>query len=81
MSFGRVGSVCCERADQVRVSSRLAFPFDALMPESLVVDVGGGIGSTSMRLAEAHPGLRFVIQDREAVCALGMEVSFGVVAP
>ena len=64
-----------------KCACRLAFPFDALPPGSLVVDVGGGIGSTSMRLAEAHPGLRFVIQDREAVCALGIEVSFGVVVP
>ncbi len=44
----------------------------------MVVDVGGGIGSTSMLLAHAYSsldedslGLRFVIQDREVVVDMG----------
>jgi hypothetical protein len=38
------------------------------LPEgSLVVDVGGGVGSQSLTLAKHHPQLRFVIQDRESV--------------
>ena len=38
------------------------------LPEgSLVVDVGGGVGSQSLTLAQHHPQLRFVIQDRESV--------------
>lgn len=45
----------------------------ALPPNSLIIDVGGGIGSTSMKLAEGFPELKFVVQDREAVCALGVE--------
>lgn len=45
----------------------------ALPLDSLIIDVGGGVGSTSMKLAEAFPELRFVVQDREAVCALGVE--------
>lgn len=34
---------------------------------ALVVDVGGGVGSVSMTIAENVPHLRFIIQDREAV--------------
>lgn len=38
------------------------------LPEgSLIVDVGGGVGSQSLVLAKHHPQLRFVVQDREAV--------------
>jgi len=38
------------------------------LPEgSLVVDVGGGVGSQSLTLATHYPQLRFVVQDRESV--------------
>ncbi|KAI0245830.1 S-adenosyl-L-methionine-dependent methyltransferase [Lactifluus subvellereus] len=38
------------------------------LPEgSLVVDVGGGVGSQSLTLATHHSHLRFIVQDREAV--------------
>ncbi|KAI0271070.1 hypothetical protein BGY98DRAFT_1189754 [Russula aff. rugulosa BPL654] len=48
-----------------------AFPFPELAEDTLIVDVGGGIGSTTLRLAERFPKLRFIIQDREPVCKLG----------
>lgn len=48
-----------------------AFPFPELAEDALIVDVGGGIGSTTLRLAERFPKLRFIIQDREPVCKLG----------
>ncbi|KAH9006443.1 S-adenosyl-L-methionine-dependent methyltransferase, partial [Lactarius hatsudake] len=48
-----------------------AFPFPDLAEGALVVDVGGGIGSTTLRLAQRFPKLRFIIQDREPVCKLG----------
>ena len=38
------------------------------------MDVGGGIGSTTLRLAQRFPKLRFIIQDREPVCKLGEDV-------
>ncbi|KAJ7653148.1 O-methyltransferase [Mycena polygramma] len=55
------------------------FDWGALPRGSVVVDVGGGIGSTSMLLASAYAevdadgsgGLRFVIQDRPVVVEMG----------
>ncbi|KAH9012303.1 S-adenosyl-L-methionine-dependent methyltransferase [Lactarius hengduanensis] len=43
------------------------YAWEKLPPGSLVVDVGGGVGSQSLTLARRHPDLRFVVQDREAV--------------
>lgn len=39
-----------------------------------MVDVGGGIGSTSLLLAHAFPHLRFLVQDRPQVAAMGETV-------
>ncbi|KZP32128.1 hypothetical protein FIBSPDRAFT_944685 [Athelia psychrophila] len=49
-----------------------AFDWASLAPGSTLVDVGGGVGSASIALA-AHLGtrVRFVVQDRERVCAMG----------
>ncbi|KAI0653625.1 S-adenosyl-L-methionine-dependent methyltransferase [Cubamyces menziesii] len=41
-----------------------AFPWDKLGPDSLLVDVGGGIGSASIPIAQAHPHIRVIIEDR-----------------
>ncbi|KAH9993413.1 O-methyltransferase [Russula vinacea] len=43
------------------------YDWERLPEGSLVVDVGGGVGSQSLTLAQHHPQLRFVIQDRESV--------------
>ncbi len=55
------------------------FDWQLLPRGSIVVDVGGGIGSTSMFLAHAFSnpsdedtlGLRFIIQDRKVVVEMG----------
>ncbi|GBE83628.1 4-O-methyltransferase 1 [Sparassis crispa] len=47
------------------------FPWQTLASGSLVVDVGGGIGSTSMLLARAFSHLKFVVQDRPQVVQMG----------
>jgi sterigmatocystin 8-O-methyltransferase len=39
------------------------FPFNRLQSGSVVVDVGGGKGHNSMRLAHQHPELSFIVQD------------------
>lgn len=52
----------------------VGFPWHKLPDGSVVVDVGGGIGSTSMLLANAFPHLRFVIQDRPPVVEMGTAV-------
>ena len=51
------------------------FDWVGLEEGSLIVDVGGGIGSTSMTLARAFPHLRFCIQDRPRTVKLGEAVS------
>ena len=41
----------------------------------MVVDVGGGVGSTSVVLARAYPHLRFVVEDRKHVVEIAPTVS------
>ncbi len=50
------------------------FPWDKLPADSVIVDVGGGIGSVSVQLAEAYPHLRFIVQDREQTLALAPKI-------
>ncbi len=40
-----------------------AYPWESLPKGSLVVDVGGGVGHIAAAIAQAHPQLRFQIQD------------------
>ena len=40
-----------------------------------MVDVGGGVGSTSVILARAYPHLRFVVEDRKHVVEIAPTVS------
>ncbi|KAI0712846.1 O-methyltransferase [Cerioporus squamosus] len=53
------------------------FPWDELPKDSVVVDVGGGIGSVSVTLSEAYPHLRFVVEDRAPVVAVAPKVFLG----
>ncbi|OJT12731.1 Sterigmatocystin 8-O-methyltransferase [Trametes pubescens] len=46
------------------------FPWADLPPDSVLVDVGGGIGSTSLTVAEAHPHIKVVVEDRPQVVEL-----------
>lgn len=46
-----------------------------LKEDDIVVDVGGGIGTVALAFAQAHPHLRFIIQDRGPVVEDGIKVS------
>lgn len=52
------------------------FPWAELPKDSVVVDIGGGIGSVSVVLAQAYPHLKFVVEDRAPVVAIAREVDF-----
>ncbi|KAJ7799277.1 O-methyltransferase, partial [Mycena olivaceomarginata] len=38
-----------------------------LPKEALIVDVGGGVGSTALQIAKATPHVRIIVQDRASV--------------
>ncbi|KAH9894797.1 S-adenosyl-L-methionine-dependent methyltransferase [Cubamyces lactineus] len=63
--FGR--AMTGARAWEISENIVTAFPWKDLPENSVVIDVGGGIGSSSMVLAKAYPHLRFVVEDREHV--------------
>ncbi|KAJ7262508.1 S-adenosyl-L-methionine-dependent methyltransferase [Mycena rebaudengoi] len=46
-----------------------AFPWASLPKGAAVVDVGGGIGSAALLLAQKHPHLRIIVQDLPEVAA------------
>ncbi|KAJ6558826.1 S-adenosyl-L-methionine-dependent methyltransferase [Mycena vulgaris] len=46
-----------------------AFPWASLPKGAVVVDVGGGIGSAALLLAQKHPHLRVIVQDLPEVAA------------
>ena len=48
-------------------TSSVGFPWAKLSKESVVVDVGGGLGHQMLTLARNFSDLRFVVQDREPV--------------
>jgi hypothetical protein len=50
------------------------FKWDGLNKGDLVVDVAGGIGSTSLVLAKTFPDLQFVTQDIPRVVPDGVKV-------
>jgi len=51
------------------------YPFDSFTSNTILVDVGGGIGSLAEILLPAVPDLRFVIEDLEPVVTLANEVA------
>jgi hypothetical protein len=63
------GSIILEacRSRLIRDTELAGYAWENLPDGSLVVDVGGGIGSRSLALALRYPNLRFVVQDREFV--------------
>ncbi len=50
------------------------FDWESVANGGHVVDVGGGVGTVSMRLASAYPDMNIVVQDREQVVKEGLKV-------
>lgn len=50
------------------------FRWGDLPPKSVVVDVGGGLGHVTMRIAREYPDLRYIVQDRVAIIEQAEEV-------
>ncbi|CDO77626.1 hypothetical protein BN946_scf184946.g19 [Trametes cinnabarina] len=78
--FGRV--MTGARGWEVSENIVDAFPWKDLADDSIVIDVRGGVGSTSIVLAQAYPDLCFVVEDRPhavqiapTVCATRPSVS------
>ncbi|OJT06906.1 Sterigmatocystin 8-O-methyltransferase [Trametes pubescens] len=49
------------------------FAWNDLPKGSVVVDIGGGIGSVSVTLSQAYPHLNFAVEDRGPVAAIARE--------
>ena len=47
------------------------YPFESLPHDAKVVDVGGGRGHASVRIAEKVPGIELIVQDDEAIVRAG----------
>ncbi|KAI0741763.1 S-adenosyl-L-methionine-dependent methyltransferase [Daedaleopsis nitida] len=56
------------------ITSTSTFPWNNLSSDTLVVDVGGGVGGLSVKLALAHPHLKFIVQDRAQTVAMAPAV-------
>ncbi|KAF4635649.1 hypothetical protein G7Y89_g2449 [Cudoniella acicularis] len=49
------------------------FPFETLPKNAKIIDVGGGRGQVSVRIAEKMQGMTFVIQDEELILEAGKD--------
>jgi len=49
------------------------FQWSTLSPKSSVVDIGGGLGHLTMKIYNAHPHLKYIVQDREQVISQAVE--------
>jgi hypothetical protein len=54
----------------------IGFKWGGLPPDSVIVDVGGGLGHITMKLLQYHPNLKYIVQDRQPVIDQAHEVQF-----
>ena len=64
----------CDPLILTQTACPTGFPWEDLPHESVLVDVGGGIGSQSILVAEAHPHIHVVVEDREQVASTASSV-------
>ncbi|KAJ7263588.1 S-adenosyl-L-methionine-dependent methyltransferase [Mycena haematopus] len=62
------------QALQPREAILNAYDWSRLAPGSVVVDVGGGVGTSCLTLAAKFPELKYVVQDLEGVIEQGKKV-------
>lgn len=55
-------------------TKELAYDWETLPKDSVVVDVGGGVGASSMPIAQKFDHLQLVVQDRPATVEEGKKV-------
>lgn len=57
----------------------VAYPWKTLPAKSIIVDVGGGVGTSSLPIAANFPELKIVVQDLPAVVEDGKKVNYGCI--
>ncbi len=62
------------KVDASQCHSSIGFSWGDLPQGSVLVDIGGGIGATSITVAETHPHLRVVVEDRAQVVSTAISV-------
>lgn len=55
-------------------NTRTGYNWGGLPLGSVIVDVGGGVGSQTLPIASANLGLKCIVQDRGPVIAEGIKV-------
>lgn len=62
--FGRVARL---EHQNLTVETSAGYNWGQFSEDSLIVDVGAGVGTQTIAIAKKYPQLRFVVQDRESV--------------
>lgn len=58
-------------SEMIKTLTEDMYPFGSLPASSTIVDVGGGRGQVSVRIAEKVPVLNFIVQDDKAILEAG----------
>ncbi|KAI0765581.1 S-adenosyl-L-methionine-dependent methyltransferase [Trametes elegans] len=74
VQVGRAMSGAKATEGGVSIADPKVFEWKTLPQGSVVVDVGGGIGSVAVQLAEPHPNLHVVVQDRAQTIELAPKI-------
>ena len=63
--------------EMIKTLTEEIYPFEKLPVGSTVVDVGGGIGTVSLRIMEKVPHVSFIVQDQASVIQIADDGSHG----
>lgn len=58
-------------SEVIKALTEDVYPFEQLPSQAQVVDLGGGRGQVSVRIASKYPEMKFVVQDDEAILEAG----------